>query len=377
MLKDVLFEDIKEKHISSLVEDAVAEDLYIEFKSETYGKNDEAKRELLSDISAFSNTQGGDLLLGVADQAGQASALPGINVADVDAEILRLESIIRDGLEPRVAGIRSRALRLTSGKLVIIMRIPASMIAPHRAVISKGGKFYRRNSAGKYEMDIQELRVAFAGEERLVNRLTAIHEEAVVAAKGRNMPFSIGALPAAVLSLTPLDYFRQMREVELDEFNSQQPYLKRPASTSWMTTLEGTLIHGLLNESGDPIVEGYAHTHRSGRVEAAWRLGGPRRISPQTEAQLVFVKQFEDGLCDQAMTAANRLIQVGISGPWFVAVTVLNIRGYNLHRDNFHGTAAYRDEAALPYSRLECITVETLTPVFNAFWRLYGHRRPK
>ncbi len=376
MLRDVLFDNIQEENIRKLVEDSIAEGIYIEFKSETYGKNDEAKRELLSDVSAFANAQGGDLLLGVGAEAGQANTLPGIGMIDADQEILRLESIIKDGLEPRVAGIRSRVLKLSSGEKVIVIRIPASMIAPHRSVISKGGKFYRRNSAGKYEMDIQELREAFIGGDLLVDRFAGLHENAVAAAKGRNMPFSIGNLPAAVLSLTPLDYFRQIRDVELDEFNSQQPYLKRPASTSWMTTLEGTLIHGLPTEGADSIVEGYAHTHRSGLIEAAWRIGGPRQISPKTEARLVFAKHFEDGLCDQVMTAENRLTQVGVSGPRIVAVTIINIMGYDLQRENFHGTPAYRDEATLPSLRLERINADTLKPIFNAFWRLFGHKRP-
>ncbi|GAA4481154.1 RNA-binding domain-containing protein [Gluconacetobacter asukensis] len=376
MLRDVPFENIREENIIFLIENSTTEDLYIEFKSETYGTNDEAKRELLADVSAFANAQGGDLLLGVGAEAGQANALPGIGMIDADKEILRLESIIRDGLEPRVAGIRSRALRLASGEQIIVIRIPASMIAPHRSVASKGGRFYRRNSAGKYEMDIQELRETFTGGEHLADRLTGIHEIAVAAAKGRNMPFSIGTLPAAVLSLTPLDYFRQTRDVELDEFNSQQPYLRRPSPTSWMTTLEGTLIHGLPTENGVSMVEGYAHTHRSGRIEAAWRLGGPSQTSSESEARLVFANYFEGGLCDQAMTAANRLTQMGISGPWVVAVTILNIRGYDLQRDHFNGTTAYRDEAALPSLRLERISAETLTPIFNTFWRLFGHKRP-
>ena len=306
VLRDVPFDAVQEADLQGLVEDRVVEDRYIEFKAAIYGPNDEPKRELLADVSAFANAQGGDLLLGVEDEQGRATRLLGLGSIDTDAEILRIESIVRDGLEPRIPGMSLRAVSLSSGEPLIIIRIPASVMAPHRLVSRPGGKFYRRNNAGKYEMDVQEIRDAFVGSELLVGRLVGLHDGAVAAARETNMPFSMGPLPAAVLSLTPLDYFRQSRDLDLDEYNSQQPFLKRPASSSWMTTLEGTLVHGVPAADAGDVVEGYAHTHRTGRVEAVWRIGGPREVSPGTEKRLVFAQYFEQGPLDQAGTAVER-----------------------------------------------------------------------
>lgn len=61
---------------------------------------------------------------------------------------------------PRIPGISMRAVPLKGKRFVIVIRIPKSWASPH--MITKGSsKFYSRNSAGKYPLDVFEIRTAF------------------------------------------------------------------------------------------------------------------------------------------------------------------------------------------------------------------------
>jgi hypothetical protein len=88
-------------------------------------------REFLKDVSAFANTAGGDLLIGMDEQDGIVTAIPGLE-GDRDAILLRLEQVATANLTPRVVGLTMRAIPLASGKFVIAVRVPRSWLGPHR-----------------------------------------------------------------------------------------------------------------------------------------------------------------------------------------------------------------------------------------------------
>ncbi|WP_214471767.1 ATP-binding protein [Mesorhizobium sp. dw_380] len=110
------FDEITADHLRQLVENGVEESRTLEFKAD-YGHpngrsrtlNDEQKRELLADVSSFANTGGGDLLFGIREEAGKAVDVAGLDLADPDAELLRVQSILRDNLEPPISGITIRS----------------------------------------------------------------------------------------------------------------------------------------------------------------------------------------------------------------------------------------------------------------------------
>jgi predicted HTH transcriptional regulator len=152
--------DLSEQDFASLVTNGVAEGRDIEFKGELPGGSDSEVKEFLADVTSLANTQGGDLIYGIEDRGGVATGATGIVVADLNDTLLRLENMIRDGIEPRLT-VRMQWVPLTTGNGILVLRIPASLVAPHRVRFKASGKFWSRNSRGKYEMDVHELRHAF------------------------------------------------------------------------------------------------------------------------------------------------------------------------------------------------------------------------
>src|SRR5271165_1603151 len=95
------FGEIAESDILRLKDAGVEEGKTIEYKRELPGAKDEEKREFLADVSSFANTEGGDILYGVDEDQGIITDIVCVSSPDFDAEKLRLENLIRDGISPR------------------------------------------------------------------------------------------------------------------------------------------------------------------------------------------------------------------------------------------------------------------------------------
>ncbi len=166
-------EEIKESDLQVLINNKVFEGKTIEYKKELPINSDSDKKEFLADITSFANSSGGDLIFGISqdNQTGEPKAIEGIEVENADKEKTRLDNIIRDGVEPRLLSTTIQPISLSNSKFVILIRIPKSWIGPHRVIYGGHSKFYARNSSGKYEMDVDELRVAFNLSETLAEKI--------------------------------------------------------------------------------------------------------------------------------------------------------------------------------------------------------------
>jgi hypothetical protein len=153
------FAELDSADLQRLVQNEVPESVRIDYKRQTYGAN--ASREFLKDVSALANTQGGYLLLGVEEADGLPTKVCGVPREGIDMHIQRMESLMRDGLEPRIIGTSIKRISVSSDSDVIAAYVPRSMSAPHRVVAQGINRFYVRNSNGNHEADLDELKFLF------------------------------------------------------------------------------------------------------------------------------------------------------------------------------------------------------------------------
>ena len=90
--------DITADDIQHLVDEGTPEKRTLEFKTVLPGTKDSERKEFLADVSSFANAAGGDLIYGVATTDGRATAAPGVTAQNVEAELLRLDQMIRSGI---------------------------------------------------------------------------------------------------------------------------------------------------------------------------------------------------------------------------------------------------------------------------------------
>jgi predicted HTH transcriptional regulator len=122
--------------LDELRENERAEGMFIDCKRDLYGSADGDKKEFLKDVTSFANTAGGHIIVGMAATAGVPTDLVGVN-GNLDAEKLRLESLLRDRVEPRILGVRLQPVPLANGRTALVIRIPKSWNPPHAVLQGK------------------------------------------------------------------------------------------------------------------------------------------------------------------------------------------------------------------------------------------------
>jgi predicted HTH transcriptional regulator len=172
---------ITEKDLNALIDNSVLEGKTIEYKESLPSNLDKDKIEFLADVSSFANASGGDLIYGMIEdrETGNPKTIEGLSIENVDREISRLDSMIRDGIKPRIIGITVQPVNLSNSKIALIIRIPKSWISPHQVSFKGKDKFFSRSANGKYPMDVGELRIAFNLSETLTERIRRFREDRI------------------------------------------------------------------------------------------------------------------------------------------------------------------------------------------------------
>ena len=155
MLFDINFDDIDITIIRSLINNAQPEDIYLEFKRDRYGKSDKDKKEMLKDISAFANTFGGHIIIGIAeDNDGRASKI--VPLSDgIDKELQRMEEITNKLIQPTIIDLRMKRIEFNGGGIIVV-RIPPSSNPPH-CITFGSNRYYGRHSSGVRELSRDQL----------------------------------------------------------------------------------------------------------------------------------------------------------------------------------------------------------------------------
>lgn len=127
----------------------VHEGWYVEYKSQPMNARAFAKA-----VSAFANTYGGWLFIGIEEKSKDESVahnFPGIAEVDVDSVLQRFQQAVADHLNPvpffEICMLRGpcREIGLTNGHSIVVVNTPSSHTAPH---IHSDGRIYRRVADG-------------------------------------------------------------------------------------------------------------------------------------------------------------------------------------------------------------------------------------
>lgn len=348
----------------------------LDFKRDFEIRSDEQKREFLADVSAFANSQGGDLIFGIAEVGGVATELVGIELQDSDAEILRLENILRSGMEPRIPTVSIRWISLGPARGILIVRALRSWNGPHRVMANN--RFFARNSAGKYPMDVSELRSSFLAAEGVIARIRRFRDERVSMIATGQSPIGLGAKhPRMVLHVLPISAF--LTPLSLPPEGRSQWFQPLTISGGWSQrhTLEGFLTY--MDSEGEAYDASYALTFRTGAVEAVGNLG---RRDPE-HGDFVFLEEAEATLCDKYLTYRDGLLGLGASAPLAVFVTLVDVAGTrNYVNPRFYAsrrTPLFRqDMVFLPEVLVEQPSeraFEDIGSVINSMWQTFGYAR--
>ena len=363
-------DQITEDDLAALIGGRRAEGRRLDFKAAFPGAGETAVKEWLADVSSFANTDGGDIVIGVKEDGnGVALEVVGIGVQTLDADLLRIEDQVRNCLEPRLPAFPLHTVALPGDRAALVVRIGASLLAPHRITYKNSGRFYARNSRGKFEMDTGELRLAFAATDELPRKLRDLHTRAIRATTGKDMPVRLSDNPAVVLTIAPLSVLREARDIPVTRETAILP--PHMSGYSYAVGLDGVVMYSPIDEETQT-VPGWSINHRRGYADFAWSIGRPTKEN----GKLIFRRRIDDSLLELVRSTVARLGSYGLEGPWVAMATLIGARDFRiLLGDDYPTSTAWQDPAYLGEIIDDTLSPESLTPLRERFWRLFGMER--
>jgi hypothetical protein len=257
-------EGITGDDLAALITGGVAEGRTIEYKRELPGGSDGDKKEFLADTSSFANTGGGDLVFGMDESQGLRTQIVGVQSGDLGLEIGRLDSILAAGLNPRIR-YAPKVVACAGNQKALVIRVEHSWSGPHRVVFKGHDKFYGRNSAGKYPLDVNELRAAFTLSETVTERIRAFRTDRIIALSNNQSPVSFVTTPRIFLHCIPIESFAGPASYDVIPFYDNPLGLKPMAATAWDRRLN---LDGIVTFGGSAPSYSYAQVYRNGTIEA-------------------------------------------------------------------------------------------------------------
>jgi hypothetical protein len=374
MLLGKNFDEIDQATIDGLVGAGATESVHLDFKRDMYGRTDDDKKEFLKDVSAFANSLGGHLLIGMAEEEGAASQVMPLAGINIDEELLRLENIARTGIEPAVIGLRLRRVAVNGGEIVLI-HIPPSYNPPHRVIFKGGNRYHARNSSGTYELSLEELRMLFGKQRTIEERARSFVRERFLRIRANDGSLILQMQEGGmVMHLVPLPDFASERHHEIAALKLQYPHFE-PMGTqghSWSINIDGFVTY----RSG-PICRGYTQVFRNGTFEATNasvfnRHEGRRLFGSLSLASMII------GSISSYMTVMKT---IDASPPIMLQISFFGMNGVNIGLNNFYTyenpTAYTREELHLPSSVISNYLADNnyskiVSEQMDFLWNVFG-----
>ena len=374
-MKSKKLADLNYFDLKSLIENKVIESKHIEYKRDLSLSQPSEKKEFLADISSFANSIGGDLVIGIDanSETGEPTEISGLELSNVDSEILKIEGLIRTGISPRIWGLEIHPISVSESKTVLVIRIPNSWTSPHRVDFQGHYKFYTRGSNGKYPMDVDELRIAFSLSQTISDRIKNFRIDRInnIYTNQSYLPLPEGA--KVILHLIPFSAFSPNNNFEFQNIRNFTSEMRPMRGGGWdfQYNLDGFICY---THDG-----GYTQVFKNGIIEAvnSSLLKGSigKKSIPSTSLEAMILdsfKEYKKILVTQNLTlpVAVTLSLTGIKEHEFAAGQYSPIFGNKYP----HG----KDVLNLPENLIQDFSsdyCQIFRPIFNSLWNSYGYEK--
>jgi hypothetical protein len=350
-------DDITELDLQALITNSVVEGKTIEYKQELVLVTDGDKKEFLADISSFANASGGDIIYGISENksVGIPESVKGIEIKNTDEETRKIESLIRDGVAPRISSINIKFIKLSNLKYCLIIRIPKSWNSPHQIIFKGTDKFYSRATTGKYRLDVNDLRRAFTLSEALHDKIKKFKEERISKIIANETPLSLGDSAKIILHLIPIVSFDTGQNINLKTISQEVGLLPQIASNGYNSKFN---FDGFLTFSGNAApFDSYTLLFKTGIIESV--NGEYLNFHTQKEIPSVDYEQCIVYAFKKYREAYNAL---NIGFPIIASLTFVGVKGYTMGLDPMR----WRVTRKIPIDRDILLLPDILIENFNS-----------
>jgi hypothetical protein len=383
-------DEVDSQHIVALVTNKATERKTLEYKERLPDGTEGAKKEFVADVSSFANSSGGDIVFGIRDQrdsGGKATGVPekivGLSGVNLSAERERLEAIIRDGIKPRIPVVQTKDLEIQGQGSVVLLRVGRSWIGPH--MVSYGGtsRFYSRHSTGKYQLDVQEIGLAFAEQRALGERLREWRMERIAKVLAEEGPLPIEGPSRLLLHFVPARALAGQQSSGIWPLPNDVRSLLKPSSlrgTLWRYNADGFLVASF-DESARKHAA-YVQLFRDGSLEYADGdiLNTGRKYGAGHESEIPG-EAFEGKLVNTFGSALLVINRIGINDPIYFSAALTGVKGMRLSRPDRYeiGFQHTFDREIIQTPEMQIDRAEeapyrdSVFPIANSIWQANGY----
>jgi hypothetical protein len=385
------FDDITKADIDFLVANKIREIKTLEYKEKLPGSQDSDKKEFLADISSIANASGGDIIYGVKEavnkdgkKTGEPGAFAPLQGITADEAKLQVENLIRTGIEPRIP-VHVKVIDGfgTDGKgFIILVRIPQSFASPHMVTVKNTSRFYCRNSAGKYQLDVHEIRNAFLATDSQTERIRSFLQDRLAKIMADETPVPLSTEHRLVLHILPLYPFLNHQRLQLSSNNNLTLDFRPIGASGWdhRFNLDGFITYDRDHEN-KTLNDGYCLVFFNGVIESVYsdilKVKGGQKPK-KGETGFIASVAYERYLIDAIRNYFTGYKTLGVEAPVVISMALLGCKGAYLWTDFSSGLDSQpidRDVAIMPEVQVGSFDEEVTTimrPIFDAVWNACG-----
>jgi hypothetical protein len=365
---DKKLSEITPADLQQLIAEQIRESKFIEYKKELPDKMDSSKISFLAGISAFANSSGGTLIYGIEAKDGIPKCLIGFPRGTIEKDVLRIDQMIKSGISPKIPSCEIRAVDINDNNSIVIIKVEKSWLSPHIVSYNEHCKFYGRTSAGKYQLDIDEIKQSFLLGEQIPERIRKFRIERIINIQSNSTSVNVNSGAKLVIHVIPLEGFTRPFNINLEVASKSENMLAPIGASGWNNriNLDGIIQYTPLSDS---FCDSYTQLYRSGSVEALYVFNRQEKYLPSTAYERYVIKALKEYF--------PKLLNMGISFPMYVFISLLGLKGYRLAVSN-HEMYMYSnssDDVILPEVICESTSQDIsiiLRPVFDMVWNAFG-----
>lgn len=397
MLESIKLEKINEDTLNDLKESGEMENIRLDYKKELKTKTNSDKKEFLTDIVSFANTSGGDIIYGIKEdnnKKGFPEEICGLCIDDKDKKSQDINNIILNNkIQPRLYGYKIHFVKLSSGKYVIIIRIPKSWNAPHCVVPEidySSIRFPARNSSGKYYLDIQSIKSEILKSETIIKKIKDFRINRINDIESDETPIPLTGTSKIILHLIPINAF------ELgSSFNTQFTYKvnkeKKENLFYKLETFSGCEGHYITfdgwitfskNKDYNPDNTSYTLYFRNGIIEAV-DIDNFLVVKNYYKEDVIPIQKYEKRILNLLLNFLYIQKELSINPPFIIMISLLNVKNHDfkLSKEDSPSNVTHlhvinKQHLLLPEIILDDYNKELgsfMKPLFEMIWNAAGY----
>lgn len=371
-----------------------SEDRYLDYKQQLPVKDDKkAIERFLFGVAAMANGGGGLLLYGIKERqesgknTGLIEEILGVSLEKTtfDSEKQRLNELLHDHIDPAVPGVDIFPIDTRKKEPLIAISVPRSFAAPHMVTKDKLNIFYSRNSAGKYRMDVHEIRSQFLGNADALRQVEEWVKERQRRIMADDMVFALGSTNWVSMHIVPLGSLTGRFNIDPKEISKLKHCFVPLGSGSQESrfSFEGFTTFAT-NRNIARGARAFTNVFRTGQVEIV--SNGSAVFMQTDKGNRIFTVKFEQDLACSFANALTALQTLGVELPILVSISIKGVMGGQFlipvkHKwedlvEMVKGGILGNDLDFAPFWIEDWVMVEnphkTLKPIFDALWNAAG-----